>query len=533
MSEVKAKVDLFDGPTLVTTCTCGDFLSDFKLTREGDNGKFFGFGICHRLDVNLIDLKRQLPPVAKGYIIETGLGDGNTWDTPYPTFYIAEVKRDQKTNVITATAFDKLYWASEYLFEDLGMEAPYTLRDVAQAIALKLGLYLRIDTNAYEAFSLIYNEPANLNGSEDLRTVLNALAEATQMIYFISHDGFLTFKRLDKDGEAVFTIDKDNYYELNTKTSRTLTYICSTTELGENYAESIAEDGAIQFIRDNPFFTLRQDANDLVVRALAAVGGTTITQFDCDWGGNYLLEIGDKLALNTEYYDENNQLINEVVYSYLLSDTISYDGTLAEDSGWEYTDQEPETYANPTNIGERINQTFARVDKLNQTITLVAQEVDETTSKMSELEVTTESINLKVEEIISGGANDFTDEQLEALNQEIENLTKEVNLKVSSEELEIAVTNTLNTGVEKVITASKKYTFDDTGLNIGSSDNSISTLISEDGMTIKRASQEVLIADNQGVKAEDLHATTYLIIGDNSRLEDWQNQYTACFWIGG
>ena len=55
-------------------------------------------------------------------------------------------------------------------------------------------------------------------------------------------------------------------------------------------------------------------------------------------------------------------------------------------------------------------------------------------------------------------------------------------------------------------------------------------------MQISRGNNEVLTANNEGVKAEDLHATTYLIIGKNSRLEDWEQngeQRTACFWIGG
>ena len=58
------------------------------------------------------------------------------------------------------------------------------------------------------------------------------------------------------------------------------------------------------------------------------------------------------------------------------------------------------------------------------------------------------------------------------------------------------------------------------------------TTITEDGMTVYRDSEAVLIADNEGVKAEDLHATTYLIIGNNSRFEDVNNR-TACYWIGG
>ena len=51
-------------------------------------------------------------------------------------------------------------------------------------------------------------------------------------------------------------------------------------------------------------------------------------------------------------------------------------------------------------------------------------------------------------------------------------------------------------------------------------------------MTVYKGGEEVLVADNEGVKAEDLHATTYLIVGRNSRFEDLGYDRTACFWIG-
>lgn len=518
MSMVRAKVDLYDGPTLVRTCTCSDVLSDFVITREGDNSKFFGFGICHRLDINFIDIYRELA-VTKGNTAEIGLGDGgDLWDAPYPTFFITELKRDEKTNTITGTAYDKLYWAGEYLFKDLELSAPYTLRQVAQAIATKLGLELSIETNIYADFILNYAEGANLDGTETLRAVLNWVAEVTQSIYYVNNLNRLVFKRLARDGEAVEHITRDDYYELNTKTPRTLTTICNTTELGDNTEASLDGDGAIQYIRNNPFYELRTDLGSLIDKALENVGGTTITQFDCSWVGNYLLEIGDKIALTTEDGGE--------VYSYLLSDTVTFAGTLNETSEWEYTDEQPETYANPTNIGERINQTFAKVDKVNKEITLMVSDVAEAKSITSELQVKTGEISATVNSLET-----ITNTAIEAVNYDIETLAKEVNLKVDAQAVAIVVEQTLSEGVDKVVTAAKHYTFDDTGLNISSTGSEISTRVTEDGMRIYKNNNEVLSVDNQGVEAHDLYAKTFLIIGENSRLEDKGNR-TACFWIG-
>jgi hypothetical protein len=51
-------------------------------------------------------------------------------------------------------------------------------------------------------------------------------------------------------------------------------------------------------------------------------------------------------------------------------------------------------------------------------------------------------------------------------------------------------------------------------------------------MAVSVDNNETLVANDEGVKAVDLHATTFLIIGNTSRLQDF-NGRTACFWIGG
>lgn len=609
MSMVRAKVDFYNGSTLVQTCTCGDYLEDFELTREGDNSKFFGFGICHKLDINLIDLHRTLK-VTKENTVEIGLGDGTTWDAPYPTFYITELKRNEKTNSITGTAYDKVYWAGEYLFEDLGLEAPYTIRQVAQGIATKLGLTLNIPTAIANDFALSYTEGANLEKTEDLRSILNWIAEATQTVYYVNYQNQLTFKRLDRNGAEVKEITRDLYYELDTKTPRTLVTICNTTELGDNLEAALeGETGAIQYIRNNPFLELRTDLAELLEKAKTNVAGTTITQINCDWSGDYRLEIGDKIAFVTEDGGK--------VYSYVLSDTIVFAGTLNEKTEWDYTDQQPETYANPTNIGERINQTFAKVDKLEKKITLYVSEVvdeilptkidealetfedtvvaeiaealeplgkdvtdlkattttnsqniatlvldtksitnevsslKETTTTLTDglgevvaaqteiqedigsLQVTSTQINASVSSVVKkvNDVENMLEDNNDVTNARIDSLAQDVSLKLDKTGVEIAVESILTEGVDKVVTASKKYTFDDEGLNISASDSEFSTEVTDNGMRIYKHSSEVLVVNNDGVQAADLHARTFLIIGENSRLEDRGNR-TACFWIG-
>ena len=102
---------------------------------------------------------------------------------------------------------------------------------------------------------------------------------------------------------------------------------------------------------------------------------------------------------------------------------------------------------------------------------------------------------------------------------------------MTAEDVTVSIQTALENGVEAVTTTTG-FTFNSEGLHISKTGSEITTTITEDGMTVLRDNKEVLVADNLGVKAEDLHATTFLIIGENSRFEDYDGgNRTGCFWI--
>lgn len=122
----------------------------------------------------------------------------------------------------------------------------------------------------------------------------------------------------------------------------------------------------------------------------------------------------------------------------------------------------------------------------------------------------------------------------DGLTNDISIIQEQVNLAMTSEDVKIEIQNQLINGTNKVSTTTG-YTFDEDGLNISKSDSEMKTQITEDGMKIYKNSEVMLTANNQGVDAKNLHATTYLIIGNNSRMEDFTeggNKRTAVFWIG-
>lgn len=684
--EIKAKIDLFDGTTKKATFTGSDKIKKFQIERAGEEGKFFGFGVSQKLELELLDKNRELN-IVKGNTFDVYL----TADTTYTKILSCEVdsiKRDEKTNGLTITAYDALYRASGHQVKDLTLTKPYTIKDFCEACGAKLGVSVKgIDT-----FLLSYPNGANFDGAETLREALDMVAEATQTIYFMDSTNALVFKKLDKAGANLLTIDKNIYFEYKNNGPRVLKTICSTNELGDDVSESGTTGDATQFVRDNAFWELREDITDLVHNAVVAVGGLSISQFECKWRGNFFLEIGDKIQILGK---DNSSAI-----TYLLNDTLVYNGGLNQTSSWKYNDS-GETASNPTNLGEAIKQTYAKVDKQNKEITLLASEVktqteaikktvkqvdveyylstssstptggtwsieappweenkymwsrqkitytdgtfairnatciagakgadgkdgtngkdgidgapgrgvvsitteyyistsetelaggawsetqptweegkyiwtrskivynnptsteyttevcDATwkeinaiqgqqktlTTDVAELKVAKDSITASVSQITENQSglnsaltdlqNAFTD-QNNTNAEQFDTLTQKVESSMTSEQVHLAISTELSKGVDKV-TTSTGFTFNEAGLTISKSDSEISTNIDEDGMSIYKNNEEVLTADNTGVTQINATIKQYLIVGKNSRFEDYGSDRTGCFWIG-
>ena len=496
---VTGRVELYSGSTLLHTFSHTDALSSFTVSRAGDK-KFFGFGVTQKLELKLVDRERAIS-IEKGNTLKISFGVNGEFIYPSPLFYVSEVKRDENTNELTITSYDVIHRAKSHTIAELELQAPYTIGEVAAAIATFLGLTINKINVSDTSFDTSYSEGANFDGAETLREVLDAIAEATQTIYYIDVNNNLNFKRLDIAGEPALVINKANYFTLESKTNRILSDICSATELGDNVTTTTGNEGETQYVRDNPFWELREDITELLESAIAVVGGMELNQFTCKWRGNYLVEPGDKIGLVTK---DNNTVI-----SYLLDDEYTYNGGFSANTSWEYGEKTGESVDNPTTLGGVLKKTFAKVDKANKEIEIV---VNETTS----LKLTTDSITSSVSK----------------MDDNLSELESEVSTKMSAEDVSISIQAALEEGVERVTTTTG-FTFNEEGLHISKTDSEITTSITEDGMTVYKNNNEVLVADNLGVKAEDLHATTFLIIGNNSRLEDYNSNRTGCFWIGG
>ena len=259
---IRARVELYDGSTLLDTYTYDGALQSFVVERVGDSNKFFGYGICQKLTVKLRDKERAIN-IEKGQGIEVVVGVGCKYLYTCPIFFVEEVQRDENTNNLTITAYDVIYRATSHTVSEIVMPTSYTILGFANACAAVLGMPTKVEgTNTL--FNVSYPYGANYEGTESIRDALDDIAEATGTIYYMNNNWELTFKKLDISGEPVLHIDKSKYYTLSSKTSFNLETIVSATELGDNVSATTGSEGETQYIRDNPFWELRDDIATLL-----------------------------------------------------------------------------------------------------------------------------------------------------------------------------------------------------------------------------------------------------------------------------
>lgn len=513
---LKAQVHVYDSTdTLITTCTCGDVLQDFSLYKECEMGKFFGFGVSQKIDVNLIDLNKVIT-IEPDYKIRVSLLDAsNTAQFVAPTLDVVNVKVDRKTGDIKATAYDPIYKASEHTFSELNITGTITLGGLVQAIATFLGLSYDLVTLSSDPFT--QTATSGYGGDESLRAILTQIAEVTQTIYFVkygSDNDELVFTQLSTT--SLQTYNKGAYYEFETEGTRVLKGICNATELGENLVAESDIEGDIQYVRDNPLWELREDLPDILPDALARVAGFELAEYTLDWGGDPRLEIGDCITIN---HDTGSTKI------YILSDVITYEGALNQVTTWEYTEADAETASNPVNIGEKFNQTFARVNKAEKTITLYVQDMDGVKDDVSQLQLEKDRIQASVSSI-----EKTTLDGIESVNSQLSTLQQQVDLAITSEDVSIQITEALEDGVTKVKTTTG-YTFDEDGLHINKTGSQMTSTLDEDGLTVSRGGTEVLQAVSDGVNAVNITVRQYLKVG-GSRFQEYGYNRTGCFWIG-
>ena len=110
--------------------------------------------------------------------------------------------------------------------------------------------------------------------------------------------------------------------------------------------------------------------------------------------------------------------------------------------------------------------------------------------------------------------------------------SKIAEIDLNAEDISLKVQNILDNGVDKVVTETGAA-LDADGLHVTKSGEEMESRIDYSGLYVERDGEEILKAINTGVEAENVTVRTYLTVGKNSRLEDYNTNRTGIFYIGG
>lgn len=516
--EVTGSVNIYQGDSATVTRTLlpSETLAGFTIENSIPKGKFFGFAVSQKLTVNLVN---ETLSIAKGTKLIPFLGVKDGEAQMLTAFFVESVEIDTVKKTTKITAYDAIYFASNKRLEEVSIEYPLSIKFFADTISDAMGCYPDLDAIEDNLNFQLTQETVNVNGSENLQEILTAICEVTGTICRCGRGNRLEFVNLHGK-TAQDTILPMSYFNFTSQEPITLTKVASVTQLGENYISG-EEEGFTQSIWDNPFLELREDVPTIIDNIQAKVNGLVMLPYTLESRGNPYYQVGDCLSVMTALGEKTIFWFNE---------TLEYKGGLRSKTSWEVAENEEPT-ANPTSLGEAVKLTSAKVDKVNNEVNIVAGTSSENSQAIAALKMNTESISASVTNL-----REATEGAMETVNSDLNTLTKKVEATMTPEAVDLKIQSAMANGVNNVTTTTG-FTFNEEGLTVSKSGSEMTTRIDEDGMAVFRDNIEVLTADNQGVIAYNLHSKTYLIIGENSRFEDYTNTNgearTGCFWIGG
>lgn len=196
-----------------------------------------------------------------------------------------------------------------------------------------------------------------------------------------------------------------------------------------------------------------------------------------------------------------------------------------QDRSYARTAQDIERkYSFGKTFGEMLGLINDNRDKVDSVESELRDEIKEQTTALRR---DSQEIVLEAEERLTQSIAD--------VSNSVADLSSKVEMKLDAEAVRVEIEKEISDGVDRVVTKTG-YVFNEDGLSISKEGEEIKNKLDNTGMYVKKQDEEILIANKDGVKATDLHAKTFLIIGagnGRSRFEDYGADRTACFWIGG
>ena len=471
----------FEGSLLRTVMKCLDIELDRELLE--DTSAIVGIAIAGKA-VSGVDKVTDDNTIKSPMFGVKASSDTEYSYIKYGTYLIKESKQDEENKTISLECYDLMLQSMIPYDLALDYTQGITVKDFLDAICDRLG-WAKGYTTFYNCDVLVDEEKYDI--SDTFRDALDDIAEvAGGMIGFV--DDALTVIYPTNSGEV---IDEENLKTLTIgkKYGPINSVVLSRTPQEDNIYKqdsiSIAENGMTEIrIENNQIIdTHREDFMDGICEALF---GLSFELYELESFGIGFLNFGDFFSIKTADDVEHKAL-------WLCSDLQITQG-VAETSKLEEPEVTSTDYTAASETDKTLRKTILRVDKQENEITALVSRTNILESDLSEV-------------------------------------TKKSELIITPEAIELKISTAIS-GIDSVKT-STGYTFDEDGLNIHKDGEQMHNTLDNTGMYVRKNDTDILTANSEGVNAINLTARKYLIVGNNARFEDYANNRTACFYIGG
>ena len=417
-----------------------------------------------------------------------GMDDTEYSYKTYGTYIIKSLEYDDEASTLNLECYDLMIQSMVAYDLSLDYSAGVTVKGLLDAICARLGWRI-----GYTTFTNcdVAIDGEKFDNSNTFRDVLDQIAQVAAGVIAFKDDALCVLYPTDT-GEI---IDATNLKSLTIgeKYGPVNSVVLARTPQEDNiYArddDSIAEDGLTEVkIENNQIMDSHRD--DFIGAILERLNGLYFWLYELESYGIGYLDLCDMFMLETLDGTQHKTI--------MLSSEMAITQGLTEKCSLEAPEVTETDYTAASTTDKLLNKTVLKVDKQ-------AQEITALVSKTENMSGTVDGLATKV--------------------------TTMASIVMDSEKVDIAITKAIE-GIDSV-TTSTGYTFDQDGLHIHKSGEEIENLIDNTGMYVNRGGDNILTANDKGVDAINLRSRQYLIIGDNSRLENYETNRTACFYIGG
>lgn len=357
------------------------------------NDKFLGTTVSKKITVNIINPDNDTDLENKE--IQAFAGINNEF-VPFGNFIIQKPDNEEVKEKTEFIGYDYMIkFNAEYkdrVIYPIKMKELFI--DICRQVGLEAG-----NTNFVNADYMIIGNPFTNN--EDCRTVLSNIAQLAGGFAKIGRDNKVYIVSLDTQGDAIDTLDGNNYYtdfSKNAQYGEINSLVIKVFDIeGENTSrddkESIEENGLTEIVIENNYFLINQSEREKVIEPIwEHIKGLKYIPFKTQYYGYPYLDSGD--AINILDSKDKKYL------SYVFNHTFRYTGTFDGNIETLAMTKAQTAYKNTTDVKTKFKQAERRIDKINGIIEDIIEEQTDYEYKLTQVTQDIESIKQNVGDII-------------------------------------------------------------------------------------------------------------------------------------